>query len=161
MSITNSFQSRRGPYAQFDPGKLVEAEPAAVLSGDPSVPSGKAFYVCFKPGDVRRLVSIEDLTQMVERGDFDGPPGPPGADGTMKFEDLTEAQKASLKGDKGDIGISVTSAEISSTGNLMLILSDGTRVDSGHVVGEKGDRGAAGNSICASGRYRWEPELEQ
>lgn len=33
-----------------------------------------------------------------------GPEGPKGADGTMTFEDLTEEQKASLKGDKGDTG---------------------------------------------------------
>lgn len=33
-----------------------------------------------------------------------GPQGPKGADGTMTFADLTEEQKASLKGDKGDKG---------------------------------------------------------
>lgn len=35
---------------------------------------------------------------------FDGEPGPKGEDGTMSFEDLTQEQKESLKGDKGDIG---------------------------------------------------------
>lgn len=33
-----------------------------------------------------------------------GPQGEKGADGTMTFEDLTEEQKASLKGDKGEKG---------------------------------------------------------
>lgn len=33
-----------------------------------------------------------------------GPQGEKGADGTMTFADLTEEQKASLKGDKGDTG---------------------------------------------------------
>ena len=33
-----------------------------------------------------------------------GEPGPAGKDGTMSFEDLTEEQKATLKGDKGDKG---------------------------------------------------------
>lgn len=33
-----------------------------------------------------------------------GPQGEPGKDGTMSFEDLTEEQKATLKGDKGDKG---------------------------------------------------------
>jgi lysophospholipase L1-like esterase len=33
-----------------------------------------------------------------------GPEGPKGADGTMTFEDLTDEQRASLKGDKGDTG---------------------------------------------------------
>ena len=34
-----------------------------------------------------------------------GPQGPKGADGVMTFEDLTDEQKASLKGDKGDPGV--------------------------------------------------------
>ena len=34
--------------------------------------------------------------------------GPAGADGTMSFTDLTEEQKASLKGDKGDKGDAFT-----------------------------------------------------
>lgn len=33
-----------------------------------------------------------------------GPQGPPGADGKMTFEELTPAQRASVKGDKGDKG---------------------------------------------------------
>ena len=38
-----------------------------------------------------------------DKGDK-GDPGPAGKDGTMSFEDLTEEQKATLKGDKGDKG---------------------------------------------------------
>ena len=33
-----------------------------------------------------------------------GPPGPKGADGVVSFEELTEEQKASLKGDTGPAG---------------------------------------------------------
>lgn len=33
-----------------------------------------------------------------------GEKGDPGKDGTMSFEDLTDEQKASLKGDKGEKG---------------------------------------------------------
>ena len=74
---------RRGPYGEFitDKQKLSVGEPCAVLSGDPSVPSGKAFYVCFQAGDARRMVSIEDLEIMVQRGDFKGDPGDPGTPG--------------------------------------------------------------------------------
>lgn len=36
--------------------------------------------------------------------DLKGPKGEPGRDGTMTFEELTPAQRASLKGDKGDPG---------------------------------------------------------
>lgn len=108
MSIANSLKTRRGPYAQFDPGKLVEAEPAAVLSGDPSVPSGKAFYVCFKPGDVRRLVSIEDLEQMVARGDFDG--------------------------EKGDTGTGIKDVKVNTASHLIITLTDNTTIDAGYIL---------------------------
>lgn len=40
-----------------------------------------------------------------------GPQGIPGKDGTMTFEDLTEEQKASLKGDKGEKGDPFTYAD--------------------------------------------------
>ena len=57
-----------------------------------------------------------------------------GADGTMTFEDLTEEQKASLKGDKGDkgdIGERFTYADF--TAEQLLSLK-----------GEKGDTGSSG-----------------
>ena len=64
-----AIQVRRGNYDDFDKGKMSVAELAAVLADDPNVPSGKAFYVAFAAGDVRRLVSVEDLQIMVQRGD--------------------------------------------------------------------------------------------
>lgn len=46
-----------------------------------------------------------------------GEPGPKGADGTMTFADLTEEQKASLKGDKGDTGDTGPQGPKGDTGN--------------------------------------------
>lgn len=172
-----SINTRRGPYSQFDPGKLSQAEPACVLSGDPSTPSGKAFYVCFQPGDVRRLVSIEDLEHMVARGDFDGISitsgsvndaghliltltdgtthdaghiiGPKGADGTMRFEELTDEQREMLKGDtgtqgpKGDIGATGPKGDKGDTGERGPQGIQGIKGDKGDK-GEKGDTGPQG-----------------
>lgn len=45
-----------------------------------------------------------------------GPQGPKGADGTMSFEDLTEEQKASLKGDKGETGPAGPQGEVGPQG---------------------------------------------
>lgn len=58
---------RRGTYDALvaEKQKISVGEPCAVLSGDPSVPSGKAFYICFEAGDVRRMVSVEDLEIMI------------------------------------------------------------------------------------------------
>lgn len=70
-----AIQTRRGNFTDFNPAKMLPGEPACVLAGDPSVPSGKAFYVCYSAGDVKRLVSIEDIEAMIQRGDFGGGSG--------------------------------------------------------------------------------------
>lgn len=44
-----------------------------------------------------------------------GEKGDPGQDGTMRFEDLTPAQRESLKGDKGDTGTGIASIEQTQT----------------------------------------------
>lgn len=99
-----TIQTRRGNYGEFDKSKLLPGEPAAVLADDPETPSGKAFYVAFAAGDVRRLVSIEDLEIMVTDGKF--------------------------KGEKGE---GVKSADINAKGHLILTLTDGTELDAGLI----------------------------
>lgn len=66
-----------------------------------------------------------------------GPQGEKGADGKMTFEDLTEEQKASLKGDKGDQG---------ETGPQGPKGDKGDKGDTGETgpQGPKGDTGAQG-----------------
>lgn len=46
--------------------------------------------------------------------------GPAGKDGTMTFADLTEEQKASLKGDKGESGVYVGSGEMPEGYNVQI-----------------------------------------
>ena len=104
MADTYTIQFRRGMYADFDTSKIRPGEPVAILGNDPSVPSGKALYIAFAANDVRRLCSIEDISEMVNTGEFVGPQGPKGekgdkgADGTVTFESLTPEQKESLRG---------------------------------------------------------------
>lgn len=57
-----AIQDRRGGYDHFDPQKMVPGEWAVVLRGDPNVRDGKATYVCFSAGVVKRLMTEEDLT---------------------------------------------------------------------------------------------------
>ena len=64
----------------------------------------------------------------------DGAPGPAGRDGDVSFDDLTPAQRASLKGDPGEPG------------------AKGDKGDKGEK-GEKGDKGDKGDD-GASGRPR-------
>lgn len=78
MANTYTIQFRRGMYADFDTSKIRPGEPVAILGNDPSVPSGKALYIAFAANDVRRLCSIEDISEMVNAGEFTGPQGPKG-----------------------------------------------------------------------------------
>lgn len=81
--------------------------------------------------------------------DLQGPPGEKGADGTMTFEELTDEQKASLKGDPGEQGpagpagangVSVTHKWNGTT--LQVTSASGT--SSADLKGEKGDPGPQG-----------------
>ena len=57
---------RRGEYGKFDPEKLLPAEWAVVLSGDPNTQDGRAAYLCFDAGNVKRMVTQEDLQKDIE-----------------------------------------------------------------------------------------------
>lgn len=56
-----AIQHRRGVYSRFDPSRLVAGEWAVVLSGDPAARDGRAAYVCFAAGDVKRVATYEDM----------------------------------------------------------------------------------------------------
>lgn len=145
MADTYTIQFRRGMYADFDTSKIRPGEPVAILGNDPSVPSGKALYIAFAANDVRRLCSIEDITEMVNAGHFVGPQGPKGdkgdkgADGTVAFESLTPEQKESLR------GISVTAVSIDVGGNLTITFSDGDSENVGNIIGPQGAQGPKGD----------------
>lgn len=151
MAGTYTIQFRRGMYADFDTSKIRPGEPVAILGNDPSVPSGKALYIAFAANDVRRLCSIEDISEMVNAGEFVGPQGPKGekgdkgdpgekgADGTVAFESLTPEQKESLR------GISVTAVNIDVGGNLTITFSDGDSENVGNIIGPQGAQGPKGD----------------
>ena len=57
---------RIGTYDKFDPRKMVAGEYAVVTSGDPDTSDGKAIYMCFSPGDVKKLSTYEDFVAFQE-----------------------------------------------------------------------------------------------
>ena len=69
-----------------------------------------------------------------------GPQGPKGADGTMTFEELTDEQRASLKGDKGDTGARGEKGEKGAP----FTYSDFTPGQLAGLKGPKGDTGPQG-----------------
>lgn len=61
-----AIQHRRGPFAQFDPTRLLPGEWAIVLSGDTSTSDGSAAYMCFGSGRVKRMATYDDLWHQIE-----------------------------------------------------------------------------------------------
>ena len=59
-------QTRRGAYENFDPDKLLAGEWATVLSGDPNASDGRAAYLCFDPGEVKRMATFEDMVENID-----------------------------------------------------------------------------------------------
>ena len=57
-----AIQFRRGAFADFIKSKMVAGEPAVVQSGDTSTQNGKAFYICYTPGSVDRVLTEQDKT---------------------------------------------------------------------------------------------------
>lgn len=110
MANTYTIQFQRGMYADFDTSKIRPGEPVAILGNDPSVPSGKALYIAFAANDVRRLCSIEDISEMVNAGEFVGPQGPQGEKG-----DVGPQGPQGPQGEKGEQGNDGTSLNILGT----------------------------------------------
>lgn len=172
MADTYTIQFRRGMYADFDTSKIRPGEPVAILGNDPSVPSGKALYIAFAANDVRRLCSIEDISEMVNAGEFVGPQGPKGEKGE-RGEKGAEGPAGPQgprgeKGDKGDPGekgadgtvafesltpeqkeslrgISITAVSIDTDGNLTITFSDGDSENVGNIIGPQGVQGPKGD----------------
>lgn len=59
-------QTRRGAYENFDPDKLLAGEWATVLSGDPNASDGRAAYLCFDPGEIKRMATFEDMRENID-----------------------------------------------------------------------------------------------
>lgn len=60
-----AIQHRRGSYNDFDPQKMKPAEIAVVQSNDPLASDGKAVYVAFQAGNVKRLATTTDIQDAV------------------------------------------------------------------------------------------------
>lgn len=56
-----AIQHRRGAYTDFDPSRLKPGEFAIVLSSDTGTSDGKAAYIAFSAGNVKRLATVNDI----------------------------------------------------------------------------------------------------
>lgn len=58
---------RGGVYDDFIPSKLLPREFAVVLNSDPGTADGKAIYICFGTGKVKRISTFEDMRHDIEQ----------------------------------------------------------------------------------------------
>ncbi|MBY4798359.1 hypothetical protein K6V98_08370, partial [Collinsella sp. AGMB00827] len=56
-----AIQMRRGEYSRFAPSRLLPGEWAVVQQDDETAKDGKAVYVAFSAGDVKRMATLEDM----------------------------------------------------------------------------------------------------
>ena len=66
-----AIQNRRGPYNKFDPQKMLPGEWAVVLEGDVNATDGRAVYMCFAAGDVKRMATYEDMVDNIREASGD------------------------------------------------------------------------------------------
>ena len=152
MANTYTIQFRRGMYADFDTSKIRPGEPVAILGNDPSVPSGKALYIAFAANDVRRLCSIEDISEMVNAGEFVGPQGPKGEKGEKGDKGAAGPAgpqgpqgEQGEKGDTGARGITFTPV-VDSKGKISWSNDGGLEnPQTVNITGPQGDTGAKGD----------------
>lgn len=69
MAETVILQLRRGNYTDFDPQKMKPAEIAVIQSGDSIAADGRAVYLAFAPGIVKRLATTDELNDANDRGE--------------------------------------------------------------------------------------------
>ena len=66
-----AIQTRRGAYNDFDPEKMLPGEWASVTSGDPGANDGRSVYMCFAPGDVKRMATYTDMQESISEATED------------------------------------------------------------------------------------------
>lgn len=143
MADTYTIQFRRGMYADFDTSKIRPGEPVAILGNDPSVPSGKALYIAFAANDVRRLCSIEDISEMVNAGEFVGPQGPQGKKGEQG-NDGTSLNILGTKESESDLPLSAEKNDAYLINGEMWVFDGTNWNNAGKIQGPQGPQGPIG-----------------
>lgn len=149
MADTYTIQFRRGMYADFDTSKIRPGEPVAILGNDPSVPSGKALYIAFAANDVRRLCSIEDISEMVNAGEFVGPQGPQGPQGPRgekgeQGNDGTSLNVLGTKESEADLPLSAEKNDAYLIDGEMWVFDGTNWNNAGKIQGPQGPQGPVG-----------------
>ena len=88
-----AIQNRRGNYTDFDPAKMKPGEIAVVQSNDPVAGDGKAVYMAFAAGDVKRMATHDELSSYDEDAHLAARQAETAKADTQHLYELTLAQK--------------------------------------------------------------------
>lgn len=137
-----AIQCRRGNYEDFLPEKMSPAEWAIMLAGDPVVTDGKSAFICFSPGDVKRIATYNDMVAQFTAIN---------ADLIKKLTgDVTDAANAANVATSGAntaagnarTQAAAAEAAANAANNVADIIQD--KLDAGELKGEKGEKGEKG-----------------
>ena len=137
-----AIQNRRGNYEDFLPEKMLPAEWAIVLSGDPIVTDGKSAFICFSPGDVKRISTYNDMVAQFNAINADLI-----KELTGDVTDAANAANVAASGANTAAGNARTQATAAETAaneanNIADIIQG--KLDAGELKGEKGEKGEKG-----------------
>lgn len=137
-----AIQNRRGNYEDFLPEKMLPAEWAIVLSGDPIVTDGKSAFICFSPGDVKRIATYNDMVAQFNAVNADLI-----KELTGDVTDAANAANVAASGANTAAGNARTQATAAETAankasNVADIIQG--KLEAGELKGEKGEKGEKG-----------------
>ena len=89
-----AIQHRRGAYGNFDPSKMRPGEAAVVQSADPVASDGKAMYIAFNAGDVKRLATHDELNSYDQDAHLAAEQAETARANTQRLYELTQQQKS-------------------------------------------------------------------
>lgn len=90
-----AIQVRHGVFKDFDPDKMLPAEWAVVMDGEPNSEDGESVYMCFKVGCVKRMCTYEDMVENIKKALGD-------AQKALTGDMLAAADKANLAAQSAD-----------------------------------------------------------
>lgn len=138
--------------------EVIKAKEEAIRAAESAEASEQAAREYAEAATGSKIISTDivndNLVITYENGDYvdvgkvvgrDGAPGPAGADGTVSFEELTDEQRASLKGEKGDAGPQGPQGPPGEKGaDGTMTFADLTEEQKATLKGDKGDPGPQG-----------------
>ena len=92
-----AIQMRRGAYGKFAPSKMLPGEWAVVQQDDEAARDGRAVYIAFAAGAVKRMATYEDMVDDLQTAFQEAGGGPDGCCYAV-YGDYTRAVSFALDG---------------------------------------------------------------